>query len=151
MNTLPRAVTATFFGSPDNYIALRRHWSKLMNSGRRSELTAAHHTLYLALIGKDWRRGFTPVTNQRKLANGGYYQWGLFRALRALHSEEYEPKLLAAFDGLVTLPMLQLLRGMVPLRILNLQCMDAYSGAPFPFEAYNLSQTELSSRDSGHA
>jgi hypothetical protein len=73
MNTLSRAITARFFPQPDSYNALRKKWSDLINSERRHELTSAHHLLYLALIGKDWRKAFTTISNQRKLDNGAFW------------------------------------------------------------------------------
>jgi len=84
MNTLSRAITARFFPNPDSYNALRKHWSSLINSERKHELTAAHHLLYIAMIGKDWRKAFTPPTNQRKLDNGAFLGWGMLRALATI-------------------------------------------------------------------
>jgi hypothetical protein len=138
MNTLSRALTARFFANPESYEALRRHWSALVNSPRKHELTASHHVLYLALCGKDWRRAFTPITNSRKLANGAFYGWSLFRALRRLQSPLYDEELLAPFEGVVTPEMLQAVRGLV-------QCLSPYSFLPeafgpgsFPVDAYNV-------------
>ncbi len=113
-NTLPRTLTVQVLPDPNTYQNLRRHWSKLLRSPRKHELTAAHHVLYLALLGKDWRRGFTFITNRRKLDNGAYYDWGLFRAMDVLHSSTCETELLAPFEGLVTPPMLQRIRQFVP-------------------------------------
>ncbi len=42
MNTLPRAITAQIFDSTESYAALRRHWSALINSDRKRELSVAH-------------------------------------------------------------------------------------------------------------
>jgi len=61
MNTLSWAITARFFPNPESYNALRKHWSDLINSERRYELTAAHYLLYISLMGKDWRKAFTPL------------------------------------------------------------------------------------------
>lgn len=137
MNSLSRAETARFFIDQNGYHSLRRHWSELMNSEVKHRLTAAHHMLYLALLGKDWRRAFTPISNRRKLANGGYYGWALFRALRALNSTLYEEELLAPFGGLVTPEMLRVVRG-------HLQHLDLYRLGPqafgagsFPVDAYD--------------
>ena len=58
-----------------------------MNSDRKRDLAAEHHLLYLALLGKDWRAGFTPITNQRKLDNGAFHGWSaISRALVATQS-----------------------------------------------------------------
>ena len=136
MNTLPRAITARFFPTPDSYNSFRKHWSDLINSERKHELTAAHHLLHLALIGKDWRRAFTPISNQRKLDNGAFWGWRMFDAMFKLHSKFSEEELLAPFDGLATPQMLQDLRVFLPLVYpSNFQAAE-FVKASFPFEAY---------------
>jgi hypothetical protein len=141
MNTLPRAITAQIFANTESYAALRRHWSVLMCSDRRHELSAAHHLLYLALIGKDWRKSFTPISNRRKLDNGAFAGWELFRALMLLRSEVYELWLLAPFAGLVTPEMLQAIRSLVA-RQSSYACRPEDFGAgAFPFEAYHVPET----------
>jgi hypothetical protein len=141
MNTLPRAVTAQFFPNINSYNALRQHWSVLMNSERRHSLSPAHHLLYLALRGKDWRKAFTCVTNQRKLENGAFAGWAFFRALEKLRGRWAEEDLLAPFDGLVTPEMLQALRGLLP--SLNAYAMrpEEFARRNFPFDAYRKIET----------
>jgi hypothetical protein len=136
MNTLPRAITARFFTNSDTYNAFRKQWSDLINSGRKHELAAAHHLLYLALTGKDWRKAFTPFTNQRKLGNGSFWNWGLLRASSALHNEFREQELLAPFEGLITPEMLRELRSFLP--VVNPYGLraDQFTGNSFPFDAY---------------
>ena len=69
VNTLSKQQTACFFAQPDlGYASLQAHWSALVAA--RTPLSAADHLLYLALRGKDWRKGFSPITNATKLANG---------------------------------------------------------------------------------
>ena len=70
MNTLSRTITASYFSDASAYDALRQHWSALVNSPGKHDLTPAHYLLYLCLLGKDWRVGFTPITNQKHLDNG---------------------------------------------------------------------------------
>jgi len=136
VNTLSRALTARFFPDIEPYVALQRYWSALVNSDRKHELTAAHHLLYLALRGKDWRRAFTPITNRRKLENGAFAAWGLFRALATLHYSRDEDALLAPFGGLVTPEMLRQVRALLPQpRPFELK-PEAFSGGAFPFQAY---------------
>src|SRR5260221_9659824 len=106
MNTLSRAITARFFQNPESYNALRKQWSDLINSERKHELTAAHHLVYLSLMGKDWRKGFTPPTNQRKLDNGAFWGWKMFKALEMIQRTSQEQELLLPFEGLITPPML---------------------------------------------
>lgn len=153
MNTLPRPVTAKLFANPDSYLALRRHWSALVNSDRKHELSAAHHTLYLALLGKDWRKAFTPITNSRKLENGAFYDWGLLRALAKIHNKWNHEKLLSPFDGLVTAEMLQLIRNLLPALALFNYGPTAFANRDFPFDAYNVPQTMLDdeAKDAAHA
>ncbi len=143
MNALPRAMTAQFFADADAYAALRSHWRSLVNSERKHELTAAHHTLYLALLGKDWRKGFTPITNRCKLDNGAFWGWMLFRALWSLHRDADEAWLLAPFDGLVTPPMLRLVRGRLPLPYPSSFRPEEYGYRTFPFDAYRVPEATM--------
>ena len=141
MNTLPRAITAHVLTGPDHYLSLRRHWGKLMSSTRKHELTAAHHLLYLALLGKDWRTGFTCVTNPRKLENGAFFSWGLFRALTVLHMPSREAELLKPFDGLVTPAMIDHIRQLVPYQSPSHYHPEQFVALNFPFEAYTLPES----------
>lgn len=138
MNTLPRAITAQFLPDHTAYQNLRRYWSELMSSTRKRELTAAHHLIYLTLLGKDWRKGFTCITNPRKLDNGGFYAWGLARALAALHMPSQEAELLAPFGGVVTQAMLQHIRRLVPARNIFRYEPRQFTNGNFPFEAYSV-------------
>ena len=136
MHTLPRAITAEWFPTPAAYHSFQAHWRMLLTSVRKHELAAEHHLLYLALTGKDWRKGFTPITNQRKLANGAFYGWSLFRALAANRSPYADEALLAPFDGLVTPAMLQQLRRLMPPVHAYQFHQDDFKVGSFPFEAY---------------
>ena len=137
MNTLSRAITARFFPNPDTYNALRKHWSDFINSERKHELSAAHHLLYLALIGKDWRKVFTLPTNKRKLANGAFWGWGMFRALQAIHLKYEEQELLTPFDGLITSQMMAELRNLLPIEHPYSHKPDEFFNSFFPFDAYS--------------
>ena len=154
MNTLSRAITARIFPDTDSYNALRAHWSGLINSERKHELTAAHYLLYLALRGKDWRKAFTPITSRNKLENGGFEGWAMFSALGTLHWQTKEEDLLAPFDGLVTSQMLQVIRTLVPDRSAYKYKPEAFTPGNFPFEAYNVPAEMLDSaddKDTAHA
>lgn len=136
MNTLSRAITARFFPHSDSYNALRKKWSSLINSERKHELTVAHHLLYLALLGKDWRKAFTPPTNQRKLDNGAFYGWGMFNAVYSIHAGFKEEELLTPFDGLITSGMLAEVRNFLPIvNAYSYKPSDLAKG-PFPSDAY---------------
>jgi hypothetical protein len=141
MNTLPRAVTAQFFPDIKSCNALRQHWSGLINSERRHALSPAQHLLYLALLGRDWRKAFTCATNRRKLANGAFTGWALFRALFCLRSTYAEQELLAPFDGLVTAEMLQALRSRLPSVNPYSLRPEEFSQGAFPFPAYDKPET----------
>jgi hypothetical protein len=107
-----------------------------MNSDSKRDLAPGHHLLYLALLGKDWRKGFTRITNERKLDNGGFYGWALFRALGSLHSPWAEERLLAPFEGLVTVEMLQQVRRLVPRANPYTYHAGDFTATSFPFDAY---------------
>jgi hypothetical protein len=153
MNTLPRAITARFFTFAE-YLKLRQLWSRLMNSERKHELSAAHHLLYLALIGKDWRKGFAPVTNPRKLANGAFQSWMLFRALNRLHMRFWEEQLLAPFDETVTPQMLAIMRELIPCQSSYSYRTEQFEAGKFPFDAYTVSESlpgDTPIQDANHA
>ncbi|HEU0297187.1 MAG TPA: hypothetical protein VFR47_30885 [Anaerolineales bacterium] len=137
MNTLSRAITARFFPNPDSYNALRKHWSDLINSERKHELRAAHHLLYLAVIGKDWRRAFTPPTNQRKLDNGAFLGWRMFCALQTIQLKFKEEELLAPFEGLITSQMLGDLRNLLPTGNPYTYQPADFANGTFPFDSYS--------------
>jgi hypothetical protein len=138
MNTLPRAITAYILTDPHRYHLIRQHWSELVRSPRKHELSAAHYLLYAALLGKDWRKGFTCVTNRRKLENGAFAAWALFRSVAMLHMASHEEWLLAPFGGLVTPPMLQSLRELIPMQNVYHYRPEQFRGDSFPFEAYSV-------------
>jgi len=137
MNTLSRAITAQFFPNADSYNALRKLWSDLTNSEREHELTATHHLLYLALMGKDWRKAFTPPTNQRKLDNGAFLGWRMFRALQTIHLKFREDELLAPFEGSITSQMIASLRDLLPAGNPYSYRAEQFVCGTFPFNAYS--------------
>jgi hypothetical protein len=127
VNTLSNAHTRAFFRDAAGRCQLQKRWSELVNSDARASLTAAHFFLYLALLGKDWRRAFTPITNQRKLDNGGVYDWGLVRALRGLRAQWYRDELLAPFGDLISSEVVDAVAALLPASALELG--DAYEVA----------------------
>lgn len=153
MNTLPRAITAQFLTFVE-YSQLREHWSRLIRSARKHELSAAHHLLYLALVGKDWRRGFTPASNPRKLAHGAFQGWALFRALNRLHMRSWQEQLLTPFDGLVTSQMLDKVRELIPCQNSYSYHVEQFGAGNFPFDAYTVPESLLrntAGKDTNHA
>jgi hypothetical protein len=88
------------------------------------------------LTGRDWRKGFTPPTNQRKLENGAFEGWIMFRALQAIHLKFKQDELLQPFDGLITPVMLGELRKYLPTANgYSFNSID-FTNAAFPFDAY---------------
>jgi hypothetical protein len=153
MNTLSRAITAQFFPNSNSYNALRKHWSDIMNSERRHRLTAAHHLLYLALIGKDWRKTFTPPSNQCKLDNGAFWGWGMFRALEAIKLKHREDQLLSPFEGLIGAQILDELRSLLPTANSYTYKSVDFAQGTFPFDAYSEKQssnTIIQARGTSH-
>ncbi len=142
MNTLSRAITSRFFTHPQDYIAFRKHWSALINSERKHELTATHHLLYQASCGKDWRKAFTPPSNQRKLANGAFTGWILWRALYQIHWTRDEAALLTPFDDLITPEILQQIRVLLPKPHYAYR-PDQFADRQWPFEAYLANEAML--------
>jgi hypothetical protein len=57
--------TTNLFASKEAFIAFRAAWKTQANL--RHSLPAEAHLLYLLLCGKDASRGFSPITNARRL------------------------------------------------------------------------------------
>jgi hypothetical protein len=149
MNTLSKSITSKILGAPEEYDALRKQWRELTNSNRRHTLSAGHHLLYLTLCGKDWRKAFSPVSNLRKLENGAYWNWGLFRAMRFIHSKLQEKELLEVFDGIVASEALNQIRRIVPLVQPHQYKPEDFGSGSYPFEAYDVPNTFLRETEGG--
>lgn len=113
MNTLNKGRTCLILGEPTVFAALERQWKIVTNGPQHKALRAEHYLLYAALRGKDWRRGFAPITNPRKLENGAFYDWGAYHALRRIRFDEVEA-LLAPFNGVVDAAVVERLRAFLP-------------------------------------
>ncbi len=151
MNTLNHEQTARILGNPQIYSALRKQWSAVVNSEQKHELTAAHHLIYLALLGKDWRKAFTPITNRRKLQNGAYYNWELHNALHALKFAPPE-SLLAPFGNLVSPSILPILRQLLPTFNYTIDLGPGdFAGSIWPFDAYSAPVTTTTLTETAHA
>lgn len=109
----------TIFTHKEHYLVFRSFWAQSVNA-REIEITGAHHMLYNILRGRDYDKGFTPVTRTSKLQNDFIINQGLMDAYRTAeriiqHAKQYgdEPargtemeKFLRVFDGSVTPQML---------------------------------------------
>jgi len=92
MNTLSKAITATFFVNESGYQEIERIWKENLRNGGKP--TAGQHLAYMILRGKNWRKAFTPITNTKKLANGAMpYNWGLYKAWYNLSFALFTPLL----------------------------------------------------------
>lgn len=102
MNTLSKEFTlGTFFGEdPENYVKLRKQWSKMMNSPVKNTLTMAHHILYLILIGKNWRKAVTLPTNKKKLEN--HYKPHIYKIIERWGGRFTKQQIVSTFEGTVT-------------------------------------------------
>lgn len=74
-------MTTKYFETKEQFIAFRNAWAK---AAQAKSLNAAHHVLFNILLGRPHDRGFTPITNKNKLANGAYLNHGLFFAVSEL-------------------------------------------------------------------
>ena len=100
MNTLNKEITAKFFKNEEGYEKLQQRWSELVNNPETNkQLKAEHHLLYAVLRGKDWRKGFTEATNQRKLDNGYRPDYAIREALYRFRN--YDQSLLKPFEGII--------------------------------------------------
>lgn len=88
MNTLSKKITPNFFKEEikhNCYFEVKKHWLALQNN-QDCHLALEHHILYAILRGKDWRKCFTPITNEVKLINGAQTDLALGRALYRINS-----------------------------------------------------------------
>lgn len=138
MNTLSREKTARWFATAEDYQRLRTRWRRLMNSPRKHQLGPHHHLLYLALLGKDWRKAFTPRTNPNKLANGAFAGWPMWRALNDIHWISWldgPTATLLPFDDLVTVDRVKALSALLPRRPSHEYKPEDFANG-YPFDAY---------------
>ena len=117
MNTLSKTFTAALFSDAAAIDQLTAHWRELVQSEARHDLRPEHFLLCQALRGKDWRRSFAPITNAKKLENGGLWAWGRLRALAAVHSSFSQKALLQPFGDLVAAETLARVRARLPRRV----------------------------------
>lgn len=81
MKTLGKEITCQFFQHESGFDLLEHDWkNNWRNDQWVSKLKPVHFFLYQAFRGKDWRKAFTPITNQNKLDNG-YHSMGVVRKI----------------------------------------------------------------------
>src|SRR5579862_3720731 len=93
MNTLNKTLThSLFLADSSSYDKLTENWAKYINDPElRTTLKAEHFLAYAIFRGKDWRKGFTPITNSVKLANGLQADGSLRAAVYHLKSAAEHP------------------------------------------------------------
>jgi len=116
MNTLSKKITPFFFKEEirqDCYSEVQSLWKELQKSKKESggSLTLAHHILYAVLRGKDWRKCFTPVSSEVKLANGARADYTLSEAMYSLGRSgvyaDFEPLIDTPFASNLVRSLLQ--------------------------------------------
>jgi hypothetical protein len=94
-----------------DHTAKCRAWSALKGAARclarKPELSPYVSLLYAVLLGRDWRKGFTPIRNTRKLANGTPANWAFWQAATYIpdgdHLSRYESPAPPAYLGVLGL------------------------------------------------
>jgi hypothetical protein len=89
MNTLGKTITQQFFNSPDGYALIQEHWARQIKEGYQP--TTYDLLSYAILRGKDYRKGFTPITNQVKLDNGQEPLTALYKAAMQIKWKGFSP------------------------------------------------------------
>ena len=121
MNFLSKTITSRFFLNEEGYTALVARWREYANDKElRDTLTADVHLAYAVLRGKDYRRSFTPIRNEVKLANGQTPNQALHSALWRVqqgHALKH-----SVFEGLLSPTAAAAVKG-----LLNVNSEDAYN------------------------
>lgn len=84
MKTLSKKITNKFFKHETGFYCLEKIWSEIINSDKKKELTAIHYFLYLALRGKNWRRGFILPGREKDIINGRLWNSGAYRCIKSI-------------------------------------------------------------------
>ena len=123
-NTLNKTITSQFYIDPDNgFNEITKFWKEQIAQGYKP---SSYELLsYAILRGKDYRKGFSKVTNQRKLDNGMYEYLGFRKAIGDFYNRKFAP----IFDKFINKDANQILK-----KILPTQCWLGYWGAIFPLE-----------------
>lgn len=117
--TLGRSITANFFARESGFSDIASAWRAHLADG--NAVGCEHIALYAILRGKDWTKGFTPVTNPRKLSGGlsadGTKLWALGRITRTtfdpIRQAASDNHLLEPFGDALSPDALRLVRALV--------------------------------------
>jgi hypothetical protein len=116
-NILPKRIQREFFTDAEHFANYRKRWSWLNNSKDHAPLKAVHYLIDQLVRGKDYSRAFGEITNENKLSNGGWGEWGMREAYADLTRRNTVPKEehpLAVYDGLVTEEMIAKVMPLLP-------------------------------------
>lgn len=126
-NKLNSKITRAMYGSQTSYSAIQMAWSSYVQPTRDPEtgitkqphIDPEHIIIYMAAIGRDWRKAFTPPTNTLALENGAFCNWRLWWALYAIHASSTDKNipdnhLLEPFNGTISVDLLNKIRSIIP-------------------------------------
>lgn len=114
MKTLGKKVTKSFFRTKNGWTNLKKAWVKELKAGSSFTFDPGVHLLYNALRGKDYRKGFTPTTNRKKIINGQYRDSGMMKAVASARLESTKEAVLLIFGKHITREGLESLIAMLP-------------------------------------
>lgn len=98
-----------------------REWDALKGSARlykrKPEFPFYAHMLYAVLLGRDWRRGCSPISNPRKLANGSIANWRYWGAAAMLSDPFDGMGYAGGLDGFARVAPFSLFVASVPVEV----------------------------------
>lgn len=140
MNTLSKQMTASILGSEEAWLKLRKKWGQIMQDPEaREKLGAEHHLLANAALGRDWRKGFTPIDRNthkggNKLKSFISPHYALYAALQKIQWTHLDPHgALDPFEGAISVDAFERLKQILPHGNTGYLAPfedDAYTGAP---------------------
>jgi hypothetical protein len=118
MKTLGKEITKRFFKDDGGFDKLQAYWGRQwQNEQWREQLEPIHYFLYSALRGKDWKKGFTPITNAVKLTNGQRPMQvveRIYQQLDRIILNDEKEWVEQYFGGCITVDSLRQLRKLLP-------------------------------------
>ena len=104
-NTLSREITSTLVKDEASFKKLKSIWNDAVQQHKESRLGYDLPTLgiiYSLLRGKDWRQGFSEITNENKLQNGRTPFDTRDEAIRKLQSPSMLARYIQPFSKVLT-------------------------------------------------
>lgn len=98
MKTLSKQHTKGFFFTDSGREELRKSWSARLKTDKDLN-DPGMHLLYVTILGRDIRKGFTATSNSCKIKNGTYVDFGFRKALKSATSIETLAKFHDKFGG----------------------------------------------------